>query len=191
MAIIPGILASSQQAGTGAFWNLATVTGNGSASTLTFSSIPSGYKSLHIRGIAKDTTSLTTPINLSLRFNGDSASNYAASQFYSNTNGSVYSGTQSSSTVITLQAADAPGSYGAANAYGSSIVDIIDYSSTTKYKTIKSISGITQNSSVLSSGTIVLNGGVCQSTAAITSIAIIEGAGNFTTNTTYTLYGVK
>ena len=50
MSPILGIYASSQQASKlGNFYSIATVLGNGSSSTITFSSIPSTYTHLQLR----------------------------------------------------------------------------------------------------------------------------------------------
>jgi hypothetical protein len=192
MAIIPGILASSQQASTGAFWNLATVTGAGNPSSLTFSSIPSGYKSLHIRGIAKDASGGSTISGyINITFNGDtSTSNYAFGYLAGDANlttSAAHNGTGLNG-YIGAYGAKAGQSTTSSTAYGAMLLDIIDYTSTSKYKTAKMLSGFAEASSTV--GKISAGSGVWQSTAAITSITLTT-TNTFATNTTYTLYGVK
>ena len=71
-------------ADTGSFESIATATGTGSSSTITFSSIPSTYTHLQIRGIGKSV--LSTPASsdyAKMYFNGDtSTANYYAHQLY-------------------------------------------------------------------------------------------------------------
>jgi hypothetical protein len=70
------------------------------------------------------------------------------------------------------------------------IVDIIDYASTSKNKTVRCFTGTDENNA--STPFIQLNSGVWLSTAAINSITIVNtGGNNFTTGTQFALYGVK
>ena len=57
------------------FESIATATGTGSNSTLTFSSIPQTYKHLQIRVMSRGNAA-TDQDNLLIRFNGDTGSNY-------------------------------------------------------------------------------------------------------------------
>ena len=59
------------------FYSLATtLVGAGGSSTVTFSSIPSGYKHLQIRAIARTNRSAGVDI-MSMRMNSDTGNNYA------------------------------------------------------------------------------------------------------------------
>ena len=74
-----GILASSisgSKAVTNSYSSIATVTGNGSASTLSFTSIPSTYSHLQIRGICRDARAVTIDTAYAT-FNSDTGTNYA------------------------------------------------------------------------------------------------------------------
>jgi len=75
-----------------------------------------------------------------------------------------------------------------ANAFSASIVDILDYTSTNKNKTIRSISG-----QVDSATNIYLNSGQAPSSAAITSLSlVVNTSGDFyTTSSRFSLYGIK
>ena len=60
----------------GAYESIATFTGNGTASSYTFSSIPQTYKSLQLRIFGSSSAAGTDFRHTSIRFNSDSGSNY-------------------------------------------------------------------------------------------------------------------
>ena len=59
------------------FESIATATGTGSSGVITFSSIPSTYKSLQIRYMSKDTNASDGVLNPKIQFNSDTGNNYA------------------------------------------------------------------------------------------------------------------
>jgi hypothetical protein len=69
----------------------------------------------------------------------------------------------------------------------STVVDILDYSSTNKFKTARSISGVDYSGS----GYVALVSGLYRSTNAITTYNIISAGGTFSVGSTFTLYGIK
>jgi hypothetical protein len=186
---ILGIIASSisgSKISTASFESIASATGNGSSSTITFSSIPSTYKHLQIRGIARtlDTESDTARY-ISMQFNSDSSSNYAWHGLYGN---------QSSNTAEA--AISYPTTYGyqrglsqstSTSTMGAFIIDIQDYSSTSKNKTVRTFSGVDFNGS----GSVNLYSSLWMSTSAISSLTLTSNTGEFSTNTTFALYGIK
>ena len=78
MLLIPGIIASSYPA-VGDFESISTVSGTGSNSSVTFSSIPADYQHLQIRWISKSTNAGS--FNW-LNFNSDTSSVYANHYLY-------------------------------------------------------------------------------------------------------------
>jgi len=77
MSPILGILASANYArSTNSYFSIATTTLSSTASSVTFSSIPSGYTSLQIRAMYKDVTNQGQWCQYNLRFNSDTGSNY-------------------------------------------------------------------------------------------------------------------
>ena len=163
------------------FESIATATGTGSSGTITFSSIPSTYKSLQIR-----MNLLMNGDHIDLTFNGDTGSNYT--EHYLGGDGStVYAGAAAGnpSTRIYLNGLlKAPSlTYPYVG-----ILDMDDYASTTKNKTIRYFGGINTNEA---SGEIILNAGSYMSTSAITSITLTNPSVNFSTNTKISLYGIK
>lgn len=194
MSPIPGIIASSQTANivTGSFYNIATVTGTGSSGTVSFTSIPSGYKALQIRYIGKsDKTGAAAKYQLQITFNGDTATNYANHVLYG-TPTTVAAAGNTSAQSIYAQNSVIPNSASAyANMHTVGIIDIIDYTSTTKAKTLRAFQGSDFNNTT--DGIIDLMSGLYFATpAAITSISlIINNASNWTTTSVFALYGVK
>jgi hypothetical protein len=160
---------------------------------VTFSSIPQTYSSLQIRAITKDTsTTLYGPTSayVYLRFNG-TASGYMNHSLYGNGSSAVaYAGTTSNSII------ELPGTYMSSNAtyanmFSTFIIDIHDYASTTKNKTVRMIAGNDANGNGTTNAVVSLNSGLWNNTAAITSINLYSAAGNYATGTTFALYGIK
>lgn len=177
----------------GAFESIATATGTGSSSTITFSNIPSGYQHLQIRFIAKHTTTAideTAPITMTV--NGDTGSNYARHRLSGNGATVTASGaaTQTSmSTVVNICLSSATA---LADMFGVGIIDIHDYLSTSKNKTIRMFTGAETNRTTAPTGLVALQSGLYFATpAAITSLSFITGTGNWTTTTQFALYGIK
>jgi hypothetical protein len=71
------------------------------------------------------------------------------------------------------------------NQYGAYITDILDFGSTTKNKTIKSLGGYASTGPY-----IMIRSGAYLSTSAVTSITI-TGAGGFLAGSRFSLYGIK
>lgn len=184
---ILGIIASSKLgAPAGAYESIASATGTGSSTSLTFSSIPSTYQHLQIRGISRNTGG-SVSYAIYLTFNG-SSSGYA--WHYLKGNGSTASASGVASEVnINLQNADAGGT-STASTVGASIIDIHDYASTTKNKTVRAITGTDANTASPFFA-VSLGSGLWANTDAITSITITNGYNFFSTNTTFALYGIK
>ena len=180
-----GIYASqiSGHLSTNNFSSIATVTvGSGGASTITFSSIPSTYTHLQIRGIANNGES-SGYNNQAMQFNGDTSSNYSVHSLAGNGT-AASAGAQTSGTKINDAFRIPP----AGSIFGAFIIDILDYTSTTKAKTIRSFNGGDSNGS----GWIGLHSGLWYATpTAITSITLLSSVGNFGTNSSFALYGIR
>ncbi len=161
------------------FESIATVNGTGSSGTITFSSIPSTYKHLQIRFLAFSSTAGWT---MTMTANGASGTSYARHLLYGNGSSvSTSSAANAAEITISQQVEGVRTSEGTAG-----IVDILDYASTTKNKTIRTLSGMDRNGN----GEIDLSSGLYNSTTAISSLSFIIG-GNFTSNAQFALYGIK
>lgn len=172
-ALVAGITGSGGGS-LSSYESIATATGTGSSGTITFSSIPSGFKHLQIRVSANTGTAPAVTI----RFNSDTGTNYTNHAIYGDgaTAGALGTASTSSTTVANLTA-----SY-----YGVAIIDLLDPFSTSKYKTIRSFLGYDANGS----GAVYIRSGVWMSTSAVTRIDI-AASDNFTTASTFALYGIK
>jgi hypothetical protein len=188
MAVIPGILASAITGHlvTSNFFKIATVTPSNGTGSITFSSIPSTYKSLQIRGVYQDTTTSTASIDLTMTVNSLGGSTYAYHQLYGNGSTAVAAGTISYPYIDILGGASSAYS----NVTGAFIIDIIDYASTTKYKTVKIVSGANVNVSTTSYG-VYLSSALIQTTSALNSINLQAGYNGMATGTTFSLYGIS
>lgn len=163
----------------GAYDSLATVTLAASASTITFAGIPTGYKHLQLRALMQQTGSGAS--EQVLRFNADSGSSYAWHQLYGDGASAAAAG---SATQTGIGYAWSPQG---GIAFGSVIVDILDYASTTKNKTTRSLNGWDRNGS----GYVLLRSGLWMNTAAVTSITLTSTGTDYAQYSSFALYGVK
>ena len=169
----------------GDFISIASTNGTGSSTTVTFSSIPSTYKHLQIRWIAKDTAG-TTVANLRITCNGITGTSYAYHQLYGDGTNVTATGTASAA----FSNAGIIRSNATVNVMSAGIIDIHDYASTSKFKTFKCFSGSDANT-VTTADRVYLVSGLLQSTDAISSINLITTGTAFTTTSTFALYGIK
>jgi hypothetical protein len=186
MSPILGIYASqiTGKLVTGSYESIQTVTvGSGGAASVTFSSIPSTYTHLQIRGIARGTV-VSTETALRNRFNGDSGSNYTRHDLRGN-------GTTATSAAATsadaMNYGDVSAASSNANVFGVFVGDVLDYANTNKYKTIRSLNGFDNNGD----GQVGIKSGFWRNTAAVTEILIFPASGDFTQYSTFALYGIK
>lgn len=186
MSPILGIWASQGRV-QGDFESIATVTvGAGGSSTVTFSSIPSTYKHLQIRGICRTTRS-DLQDGIKVNFNSDTGNNY--SWHYLRGDGSLTGAGAFTSVGNICASFDLVGANAGSNIFGGFIIDILDYSNTNKNKTTRTLAGADLNGS----GSIGLCSGLWQSTSAINSITLAPywGAFNWVQNSQFALYGCK
>lgn len=191
MSPILGIFASGANVAAGAFESIATATGTGSSGTITFSSIPGTYQHLQIRFISKSTQGgVATLYPFTIRFNGDTSANYAYHQLRAANVTAGAFGTADASSISSNGSVILNSSSGYANMHTTGIIDIHDYASTSKNKTLRMICGSDPNTTA---SVVSLNSGLWfnASIAAITSIDIIVGTGSWTTTSQFALYGIK
>lgn len=182
-AIVAGGLSAPTAPVTNSYESIATVTvGSGGQSTITFSSIPSTYKHLQIRSFAKWNSSSADFRAGLMRFNGDSGANYAAHLLAADGSSASAAGVSSYTSAYWTGHY-----YGANGAYTADIIDILDYASTSKYKTSRSLAGYDANGA----GRIDYSSGLWMSTSAINSISIIISADTFAQYSHFALYGIK
>ena len=169
------------------FESIETVTvGLGGAGTVTFSSIPSTYSHLQVRYIARSNRGDVQDI-IRFRFNSDSGSNYA--YHWLRGDGGTADAGNGTSTASPWTAIIA-GNNAAANIFGTGVTDILDYTSTNKNKTLRTLSGVDTNNA---DGRIVMFSNLWFATpAAINSIEIAPNYGtSFNQYSSFALYGIK
>lgn len=187
MEIPIGILAAAGGKAT-SYESIASAVGNGSSSVITFSSIPSTFQHLQIRGITRTTTNSPEPGTTfwDLTFNSDNSTNYTRHRLAGD-GASVIASAETAVTGVRIYSAGSRGTE--TNRVGAAIVDIHDYASTTKNKTVRAFAGMDPNSST--NDEVTLSSGLWINTAAINSITITIGSGAFATNSVIALYGIK
>lgn len=171
--------------------SIATVTvGSGGQSTVTFSSIPSGFTHLQIRGILRNTAASASSLDLFMNFNSDTGTNYRQYKIIYGDGSSAGAAASGTSTAATNKIGNAYflNDGNTASVYGAWICDILDYRNTNKYKVTRALNGQDLNGS----GRINFFSGLWMSTSAITSIDLtVEGGNNFKQYTQFALYGIK
>jgi hypothetical protein len=184
-----GTISSSVQKASTAFESIATATGTGSSATITFNSIPGTYQHLQIRGIARDATGTNTANTFYIRFNSDSGANYT--QHLLRGNGTAADAIGSTSLTGIQGSSQMVGNSVAADILAANIIDILDYASTTKNKTVRTFNGANWNATSTNQR-VVLGSGVWLNTSAITRIDLVVTDGkSFSTDSTFALYGIK
>jgi hypothetical protein len=176
---------SGSKAVTNSYESISTVTVSTAVSSISFSSIPSTFKHLQIRGIARDSAAVNDYTVVLLQFNGDTGSNYARHNLFGN---GASAGAGGASSTTSIRAGVMPLNSTTANAFGANVFDILEYGNTNIYKTIRGLSGTDTNTTT---DYVQLTSGVWQSTSAVTSITLTSGSANFMQYSQFALYGIK
>jgi hypothetical protein len=157
----------------------------GGASGVDFTNIPQIYQDLMIVQDIRSARAATTE-QFWQRLNNDAGSNYSYTYFRSD-------GTTISSARLTSQTVanrfEIPAASSEASIFNSSIVHILDYANTSRFKTI-----LVRSSSDLGSpsGIVTLSVGLWRNTNGITSVNVAtENGSNLVGGSTIALYGIK
>jgi hypothetical protein len=153
---------------------IATTTLGSAATNITFSTITSAYTDLRLvfTGVSASGNSMY------LRLNGDTGSNYSFTELYG-TGGDAFSSRSSNTIVIGFVSTSFTTTPQLLTA------DIFSYAGSTN-KTVLTTAAQDNNGS----GGVSANVGLWRNTAAITSVSILQTAGNIATGSTATLYGI-
>lgn len=173
-----GLLAGNLRVGNG-FELLASVSLSATAATVSFTSIPQTYKHIQIRSFSRNSSGDYQLI----RFNGDTSANYAWHQLRGSGSGAATAARVSNTTYgeIPFNAYNSL----SANIFGACVTDILDYSNTTTFKTVRSFGGADANGS----GSLVLASSLWRSTSAITRIDLYPDS-NYLQYSNFALYGI-
>jgi hypothetical protein len=166
---------------------LATVSLTSTASVIEFSEIPSSYTHLQLRAIVRTNRSAANDGDVVyMSFNGDTGNNYVSHRLEGN--GSSASAAYQAATsymVFNRFACESA----ASTTFGTLITDILDYTSTSKNKTVRALCGFDNNGT----GLAALDSGMWFATPTkVTSIKLVPGGGTaFSANSHFALYGIK
>jgi hypothetical protein len=171
----------------GDFESIATVTvGVSGQASVEFTSIPATYNHLQIRGIGR-TADAVGVRDAVIQFNSDTGANYARHWLYTFDGGTP--GSLNSTSATSYGWGYMPGTSSGSSAVSGSIIDILDYANTNKFKTVRTLTGNEQYSA--GNSVALFTSGVWLSTSAITSIKIFLTSGNVAQYSSYALYGIK
>lgn len=141
----------------------------------------SGYKHLQIRATTRTTRAATNDVVL-LTFNGDTGANYAYHELRGN-GSSVTSGAGASQNNLRLSISQT--SDNAANTFSPVVADILDFNSSTKNTTVRSLSGMTETNNFID-----FRSGLYNDTSAITSFTLDNFGTGFEIGTRVSIYGM-
>jgi hypothetical protein len=173
----------------GFFESIATYTvGSGGAANVEFTSIPSTYTHLQIRGVARTNRSAGSTDTVLVRFNGETGNNYTIHDIYGNSSSANVEGAGNQGYIKGFQAgsiSDASGIFGAG------VIDILEYTNTNKLRVARILGGV--HTGGAGNANVQLSSGMrTNSTTALTSVLLYPASGTaFEEHTTFALYGIK
>ncbi len=158
--------------------------GAGGAANITFSSIPSTYQHLQIRGFGRSNRSAAND-EMILRYNSDNGANYATHRLYGDGSSTGSQGFTSQSYALI---GDMPAASGLSNTFATTVVDVLDYANTNKNTTTRILAGRDENGT----GYVWFNSNLWLNTSAVSTITILPANGTgFVQYSSFALYGVK
>jgi hypothetical protein len=157
-----------------------------SATSVTFSSIPSTYTDLLLKmSVRGNLTNLATRI----RFNNDSSGLYSISDLIGQGNNGVLANRYANNTEMDTTRTNQANSNWTANTFTSIEVYIPNYNSTVG-KPFSSFSAAQNNSPTVTNIDVIA--ALYRGTSAVSSILILPGnSNNFVANSSFHLYGIK
>lgn len=185
---IVALLESGTGGGGGAYESIATITAAGGETSLSFTSIPGTYASLQIRALVRTLRALSGTDSMQVTFNSDTGSNYAHHRLTGDGSTAAAGGSASTTSATIINTATVMDS-STAGIFAGNIIDIHDYASTTKNKTMRAFSGANGNTAD-TSFLMGLSSGLWVNTATITSITFTNSFG-FKAGSVFSLYGIK
>ena len=173
----------------GSYESIQTVTvGTNSPTSVTFTSIPSTYKHLQIRGIVRDSRASTWIDTLWMYCNSDTTgSNYYSHLLFGN--GSAAGAAADAGVNSYGMPIGVTGATNVTTSFAPFVIDILDYANTNKNKTVRSLHGIDDNTN----GQMRIRSGLWASTAAVSSLTFQGGDAGvfFQQYSSFALYGIK
>jgi hypothetical protein len=162
----------------------STLVGAGGVNTVIFNDIPQTYKHLQIRINGRSNRNDTWD-DLGIRLNSDNGINYV----WHNLSGDGSSASASATTGSSLPRIGRLGSdTTVTSSFGVDVIDILDYTNTNKYTTMRGLSGVDNNGT----GTINFRSALWMNMDAVTTIGFFAVVGSTITQySRFSLYGIK
>ena len=174
-----------QETSLGTYESIAAAVSSGSDATITFSNIPQNYTSLQIRVMSRSLRSASQADEVYMTINSTSLTR---NHYLLGTGSALSTGSATAGWVGISTAAIGNSSGANVGFFGVSIIDIIDYSNTTKNKTIRSFTGFDNNGG----GEVYMLSNLITSTSAISTLAFTcSGANTFAQDSHFALYGIR
>lgn len=172
------------------FHHLETVRLGSTAASVTFSNLDqyADYQHLQLRVAVRDTHSSIADARLGMRMNGVTTASYMTHVLFSRGSGITSEGVNSGSYDTQIRICqDIMSGNAPAGAFTASTIDILDAFETSKFKTVRGLSGHAASSYLIN-----LTSGFYNSTSAISSITLFSLQGtSLAANSRFSLYGIK
>ena len=183
---IETVLGAGITATNGVMRKIAEVAGANSSGVLEFSSIPATYRGLLVSFVGRTSNAAAQHVRLTFETSPTAG---AYDHQYLDAAGAAASPAENIGAADYIQVSSVPGSGAAAGLVGSGIIEIPEYANTSILKTVvaRGVGALDLSSSLIYLKSSV---GVWESTAAISRIRLILSAGNWTTLSRATLYGL-
>ena len=183
------VLAGNDPLGGAAYYSIstATVTSGGQA-TIDFTSIPQTYTHLQLRIMCRSAAVATNDGILMRCGTGGTLDTTSTlwGHFLKGDGASVTAGSRSATNIEMIETTAANSTSGM---FGVAIIDLLDYTSTTKNKTFRSLTGNDQNGSL---GELrLMSGSYGANTNAIDTLRFYSAFANIAQYSTFSLYGIK
>jgi hypothetical protein len=166
---------------------IASAISSGSTGSFIFTNIPQTFTHLQVRGTCRSLGSTTNGEQLAYYYNNDRPNSYTSHVLFGN--GSVAEAATEllNTSYATVRGTSIPNANSTANAFGSFVFDILDYSNTTKNKTTR----VTWGWDLNGSGQTGLSSCLFTTTNAISRIDIAIASGsNTVAGSRFDLYGI-
>ena len=189
---ILGIVASSQQSAfivQNSYESIATVNVSSAVSSVSFTSIPSTYSHLQIRCLTRLSGTGSDQTAFWIQLNSDTGNNYTYHGLRGDgATASSYGAAGQSATVLGYQP---EGGY-TSGIFAPYVIDILEYTNSNKFKTVRSLGGYDTNNTGTEKGVIGTFSGLWQSGSTITSITLFGSSPrNIVQYSSFALYGIK